>query len=44
MHLAELFGDMNEDMPEDMIVGRKIDTINAGVAYAWKAELGVVSP
>lgn len=42
MRLAELFGDMDEDIPEDMIVQRKIDTINAAVAYAWKAELGVV--
>ena len=44
MRLAELFGDMAEDIPEAMILQRKIDTINTAVAYAWKAELGVVPP
>lgn len=38
--LADLFGDLNEDMPEGKIVQRKIDTINAGIA--WKVELGAV--
>lgn len=44
MRLAELFGDMEQDMPEDMIVQRRITTINTAVVYARMAELGAVLP
>lgn len=44
MRLAELFGDIEQDMTEDMIVQRKITTIKTAVAYARMAELGAVLP
>lgn len=37
-HLAEILGDLDEDLPEIEIVQRKIDAINAWVDYAWKIE------
>jgi len=36
--LADILGDLDEDLPEDDIVRRKIDSINGWVAYAWKIE------
>ena len=36
--LAEILGDLDEDLPEDQIVCRKIEAINAWVEYAWKIE------
>jgi hypothetical protein len=36
--LGSILGDLDEDLPEDEIVLRKIDAINAWVDYAWKIE------
>lgn len=36
--IAELLGDLDDDLPEDEIVRRKIDAINAMVAYAFVRE------
>lgn len=36
--LADILGDLNEDLPEDEIVRRKVDAINAWIDYAWKIE------
>ncbi|KAK0613155.1 hypothetical protein B0T17DRAFT_620495 [Bombardia bombarda] len=37
--LAGILGDlMNEDLPEDEIIRRKVDAVNAWVDYAWKIE------
>lgn len=36
--IADIFGDVNEDLPEEEIVRRKADAINTWVAYAWKIE------
>ena len=34
--ITSILGDLNEDLPEEDIVCRKVDTINAWVDYAWK--------
>lgn len=36
--IASILGDLNEDLPEEDIVRRKVDAINAWVDYAWKIE------
>ena len=36
--LAEILGDMDEDLPEEDIVSRKVEAINAMVAYAFVVE------
>ncbi len=36
--LADILGDLDEDLPEDEIVRRKVDAINAWIKYAWKIE------
>ena len=36
--LAEILGDLDEDLPEIEIVQRKVDAINAWIDYAWKIE------
>ncbi|KAI1291664.1 hypothetical protein F5Y03DRAFT_388333 [Xylaria venustula] len=36
--LAEIFGDLDEDLPEIEIVQRKVDAINAWIDYAWMIE------
>ncbi|RYP47360.1 hypothetical protein DL768_006571 [Monosporascus sp. mg162] len=36
--LADILSDLDEDFPEDEIVSRKVDAINAFVSYAWKIE------
>ena len=36
--LAEILGDLDEDLPETEIVQRKIDAVNAWIDYAWKIE------
>jgi Protein of unknown function (DUF3435) len=36
--IADILGDLVEDLPEDEIVRRKVDSINAWVDYAWKIE------
>jgi len=36
--LAEILGDLDEDLPEIEIVQRKVDAINAWIAYAWMIE------
>jgi hypothetical protein len=33
-----MLGDLDETLPEDEIVRRKVDAINAWVDYAWKIE------
>ncbi|KAJ2903748.1 hypothetical protein MKZ38_009400 [Zalerion maritima] len=42
--LAEILGDLDEDLPRDMVIRRKIDAINAWVDYAWKVELKESTP
>lgn len=37
--IADILGYLNEDLPEDEIVRRKIDAINCWFDYAWKIEL-----
>lgn len=34
--IADLVGQLNEDLPESEIVRRKVATINAWLEYAWK--------
>lgn len=36
--LAEILGDLDEDLRENEIVRRKVDAINAWIVYAWKIE------
>jgi len=36
--LADILGDMDEDLSEEDIVGRKVEAINAMVAYAYKSD------
>ncbi len=36
--LADILGDLDEDLPEDEIVRRKVDAINAWIKYAWMIE------
>ncbi|KAJ2905570.1 hypothetical protein MKZ38_005033 [Zalerion maritima] len=36
--LAEILGDLDENLPEIEIVQRKVDAINAWIDYAWKIE------
>lgn len=36
--IADLVGQLNEDLPESEIVRRKVATINAWLEYAWKTE------
>ncbi|KAI3327466.1 hypothetical protein F4824DRAFT_484708 [Ustulina deusta] len=36
--LAEILGELDEDLPEIEIVQRKVDAINAWIDYAWKIE------
>ncbi|KAH8747986.1 hypothetical protein F5883DRAFT_697821 [Diaporthe sp. PMI_573] len=43
-HLAEILGDLDEDLPEIEIVRRKIDAIDAWVNYAWKIEPKELTP
>lgn len=41
--VAEILSDLDEDLPDDEIVKRKVDAINAWVAYAFVSELRTVS-
>ena len=36
--IADILGDLNDDFPEDAIIGRKVNAINAWVDYTWKIE------
>lgn len=36
--LAEILGDLDESLPEDRIVRRKVEAINAWIKYAWQIE------
>lgn len=36
--LADILGDLDEGLPEEGIVRRKVDAINAWVDYAWRIE------
>ncbi|KAJ2893428.1 hypothetical protein MKZ38_008686 [Zalerion maritima] len=36
--IANILSDLDKDLPEDEIVRRKVDAINALVSYAWKIE------
>lgn len=42
--LADILGNLNEDLPEDEIVRRKVDAINAWIDYAWKIEPKELGP
>jgi hypothetical protein len=42
--LAEILGDLDDDLPRDVIVRRKMAVINAWVDYAWKVELKEAAP
>lgn len=42
--IAAILGDLNDQLPEESLVQRKIDAINAWVDYAWKLEIKEEQP